>query len=135
MDRSSRSCTAVSPNSTVASSPSLYVCPVASLHLDPFSLKRSFVLPAFVLQLVLYQGSQVVAGQVTVAILKAWARRVKAKNERLLLDETTPGSLAEDKKEDGAHQVGDGAGEGERQDALVGEAGSHESVGEKKAAV
>jgi hypothetical protein len=35
-------------------------------------------------QLVLYQGSQVVLGQVTVSVVRAWMRRVKAKNERLL---------------------------------------------------
>ncbi|GAA5834418.1 hypothetical protein JCM3766R1_005207 [Sporobolomyces carnicolor] len=35
------------------------------------------------LPIVLYQGSQIVLGQVTVAILKAWHRRVQAKEERL----------------------------------------------------
>lgn len=32
----------------------------------------------------LFQGSQVVLGQVTVSLVRAWMRRVKAKNERLL---------------------------------------------------
>lgn len=35
-------------------------------------------------QLVLYQGSQVVLGQITVSVVRAWSRRLKAKNERLL---------------------------------------------------
>lgn len=41
-------------------------------------------LHALCVQLVLFQGSQVVLGQVTVSLVRAWMRRVKAKNERLL---------------------------------------------------
>ncbi|GAA5952958.1 hypothetical protein JCM3765_003018 [Sporobolomyces pararoseus] len=38
------------------------------------------------LPIVLYQGSQIVLGQVTVAILKAWHRRIKAKDENRLTE-------------------------------------------------
>jgi len=58
-------------------------------------------------QLVLFQGSQVVAGQVTVAILKAWARRVKAKNERLLLEAEAPSGPSGELEGDEKRESGD----------------------------
>lgn len=45
---------------------------------------RSTDFSATFVQLVLYQGSQVVLGQVTVSVVKAWTRRLAAKNDRIL---------------------------------------------------
>ncbi|GAA5897826.1 Rch1p [Sporobolomyces salmoneus] len=47
------------------------------------------------LPIVLYQGSQIVLGQITVAILKAWHRRVKADDERRMQGEKEEGVSVE----------------------------------------
>lgn len=62
------------------------------------------------IQLVLYQGSQVVSGQITVAVLRAWSRRVRSKNERLLTGTTrspsgTAVDLAEQEKSEHGESV------------------------------
>lgn len=97
-------------------------------HLTPLTLGFSN------LQLVLYQGSQVVAGQLTVAILKAWARRVKVRNERLLMEEKqdmTPGS-----EEKTGEVLGSEGGEG-KTETLVGdeEKGTSGDVEKKRVGV
>lgn len=72
--------------------------PRASLSpgsLPPSLLRADPILSS--LKLVLWQGTQVVAGQVQVAILRSWARQVKAKNARLkLLQEEEEPAESED---------------------------------------